>query len=158
MTQFTTMLCLIKYELYISMFIIFNCGFSTKVSTEFPAQENMQKWSEFNTYKPRKVTSTLLLHYWSDNGFKGTIVNQAFPSLMYLCVNLNYAMYKSEKSDSPCNRYYSIIFNRFYLTDYYFSEYILHPINQSTTTPLGTSRLQMRREGEGGVHSQSYSF
>ena len=137
MTQFTTMLCLIKYELDISMLIIFNCGFSTKVSTEFPLQENMQKWSEFNTFKPRKATlSSKLL-----NGFKGTIVNQAFPSLMSLCVNLNYAMYKSEKSDNPCNRYYSIIFNRFYLTDYYFSEYILHPINQSTTTPLGTSRL-----------------
>ena len=54
---------MIKYELDINVYnkklIIFNCGFSTKVSYLFPMQENiLQDLKELKTFKPRKTTKT----------------------------------------------------------------------------------------------------
>ena len=62
---------LIKYELDIKFWklVIFNCGFSTKVTCAFQLHENMKDLSQLNTLNLEK--RHLLLLYWSDNGFKG---------------------------------------------------------------------------------------
>ena len=46
---------------YISMFIIFNCGFCTKVTCAFLLQEDNKKLLELNTFKPRKTTISYTL-------------------------------------------------------------------------------------------------
>ena len=57
--------------------IIFNCGFSAKLTCAFLLHENIWDLSELNT--PRKKNNTF--HIRSDTGLDGTVVNRALSSL-----------------------------------------------------------------------------
>ena len=61
------------------MFIIwkndyFQLWFLYKSAFVFLVEENIWKLSEIKSIKTRK--RQYFQHYWSDNGFKGTVVNQ----------------------------------------------------------------------------------
>ena len=68
----------LSFFLY-SPFNTFFRGFCTKVTCTFPPQENKYELSELQ-YLP---------HYWSNKGFKSTVVNQVF--IFTLRVTWNYA-------------------------------------------------------------------
>jgi len=68
-------LCLIKYELDINVSVYLNKS-DLNISC---LQETMEKLTEINTFWIRKTT--FFPHFWSDQCFKGTVVNRAFLSL-----------------------------------------------------------------------------
>jgi len=62
-------LCLIKYELHINVFVSY---FHLRFLCEIPCKLDAMVKSEKRRYLP---------HFFSDKGFKGTVVNLTMPSL-----------------------------------------------------------------------------
>ena len=79
--------CILKsfvYELNIRVYnftkwLLFDCGFSSKVTCAFRLQKDTSKLTELDTFKPKK--RQYLSHYWSDKGFKGTVVKRALKAV-----------------------------------------------------------------------------
>ena len=67
---------------HINVYNLKNRLFSMAVSLQKCIEHfHIQELSELNTFKPLKTTTSSTHGYWSDKGFKNTVVNRALTSL-----------------------------------------------------------------------------